>query len=1285
MELKFATVPEFKAETKYEIPGSGGLVIRRYMLDSSQTLLFKRLFLPPLVEGASIKPSPPIIIGGAEISLGGFSGAFFATPSIYIVSGKDQSSITTYYDAARWVAATIMLNKLTLLEMWTLFNNLFTHRIEPGTFYDLVAAMLSAIWGDDLMSHVPTEDEVKLFVLNAFLNEDRALRDFRTASAETLRMIGSILETQLSQLQAMQRKQEELEPKAGQTEFYPSNITVLEATYQLTVDPTSRLLSQPLQFFDNLILSPATPFVAYLNPEGKMYAKIYKGFYTKPIEEKKLGLQRHLVVQVISTLPVNVMIDLRLGSISFKTNEASLRDVISKLRTLGIASVEGKIIRVDYLANITLTKRDDRDFPLLHRRSFIFKMLMEPEFYNIIQMNDQKKPNFFRRVILMQYQPFADILSKIMRTTALSESTEEGAVNIKVNIDKASSGRVVFKVSPLRTEEDLRSLAFILGRLVYVYKRSLIRNDQAPEDELYRAIFGEEKVKRSSDALSQLRNAAPDIFNEDYKDTLGTLNRDTPARIPRLITSPAEMLPGGQYIKLIIMGREFILGPSSTKYTHFGLRANKIKGGTPPFFPIYYRKPQMGGSSETVFNTVMGVPLLQAGRIRKETSTETNRICHSCIGTLPTAIEDLLTKPLIPDPNAPANSGRTPQGLPTSGRVSLLPEGSIITRRGVERGNSPMLNAVYVAVYAATQKMSASARSRSAITSVNESKYYNPLERFDEIRGRIQDMRVRSLSVNGFVAKQELYDLTPREIEANVRNLNFPLTSDYIRVYEEMLNVNIFVFEFDKSEKRVKAKIPRHINSYVKYFNPERSSVLLYELEEDINLIVYEPPGTGGVVFTTFSPEVGNALFRVIYEQLNSRLLITPTLGNVRGGGGGEFTAIRPERIDYSFLWGRGGLGNLSMQMIDSSGKCFGVVILTRANTLISIYHLPQPPHKVQEATTNYAHNNAQLANNLIPTSLNARGAWYPAFGIERAFFVVLTPEAILNATKRFPVTLMAPLPAMISERSQIGLARRTKIVRVRSEILVKIITWLFSRSGKNARYFIDTTIVEDKRVVDDSQRYDFSGLPDSLPSTFVSTDADIKWLSQHTSQLISGNRVQLPANIISKLEVFLSRIKPDNSVAKLGDQFVDSEDFITRSNTTVIVGTQDYKRWLSSSGEGVAATVTKLGHYDIPLKRRFDLAMMPSQCAIDTGPLTGGPEFSRVSYMFPLKSTLEASVDAAREWFGIPQMPWLLVESSHTGSVEILQNETGGKVPYAVIFSHSDQKLYSLVIRVSG
>ena len=270
----------------------------------------------------------------------------------------------------------------------------------------------------------------------------------------------------------------------------------------------------------------------------------------------------------------------------------------------------------------------------------------------------------------------------------------------------------------------------------------------------------------------------------------------------------------------------------------------------------------------------------------------------------------------------------------------------------------------------------------------------------------------------------------------------------------------------------------------------------------------------------------------------------------------------------------------------------------------------------------------------------------------------------------------------MLPDIPLIGLGRRTRMLQRGSEILVRVVSWIYVRSGMDPEQFVNDVVIEDKRNVDDSQRYDFSNMPPALLGTGGGGDVgtDLKWLSQYVKNLVVtgfGDRlyVQLPNNIIQKLPIFLSRIRRDTSVIKFGDHYVSSEDFIVRSNTTVIVGSANYKQWFDNTGPQRGRE--KKGVYDIPLVKRLELVGMPAQCVIVRD--------NKVSYMFPLSDTLESSLEIAKEFYNLTELKWLLIESRQDGSVEVVKNETGGTTPYAVIFPHSDKRLYSLIIRISG
>lgn len=128
---------------------------------------------------------------------------------------------------------------------------------------------------------------------------------------------------------------------------------------------------------------------------------------------------------------------------------------------------------------------------------------------------------------------------------------------------------------------------------------------------------------------------------------------------------------------------------------------------------------------------------------------------------------------------------------------------------------------------------------------------------------------------NSGLCKQECYNMTIKDIENNIQNLNHYLSpSLYIRAIEEYYNVNIFVFQRNSNTPTGNLIIPNHDNHHGYIFSQLKSrlSILIYEHTGGIwdkqyacELIIHYNPTTLKTM-TVFSPD--DKIIINLYKQL---------------------------------------------------------------------------------------------------------------------------------------------------------------------------------------------------------------------------------------------------------------------------------------------------------------------------------------------------------------------------------------------------------------------------------
>lgn len=1233
-------------------------------LDDKSTLLFKRLFLLP---DQSILDQLGFKAGNVLAVLGKYLGR----------RGQE------YYDIFRWLSVILLppeeraevknvdeqyASDRNLFDLWQEMNNTFKHTLTPFDFISLYvrlsydpeapeAEILTPTGYDDFFRSVAPEQQYPTFTTI----EDIWNRNVDSADEMT--------QQQLFQLKTILKAQADLEPSEDKRNYYPSTFRVVDATYSIQVPP----IQSPLALFNAIKLSNDIPFLAYVTG-GKIFAKIHKPS-SIPLPNSKTLLKKGenvLVLQVqVNGKMIEVSLDLETNILSFESRDVNVDYVLQVLSSFGFTL--GTPTKSKFNAIITLEHNNALDVgfrdPIINRRSFLYTMLTSKQFSGLIRLSEQKKSNFFRSEIIMKYQPFSDIVSGLS-----SDKPQE--ITLRLKLTQSAAGKVVFQASDVRSDNDARSLQIVLGRLIYIYQ---VENRLSQEG-MFQSLFGQEREIKEEFTSKQLRDAAPEIFNSTF------FGLTPKSGYPRIL-APEEIEPGKQYTRIMLAGYDLLMTNSNPKYPYFGIKETKVSQGL-PYVPWYFKKPQMGGSIVSTFNKVLGTGVsARMGKKAKRTSFESHPIRHGGEGPL--------AKELVQFLNATVVDGDYLLGGRDNLRT-LFQRDDVenisyqIKRRGVlstvpGHGSSPMLNATYVATLHDPYfepKASRSSRKWKGI-----SKTYEVLNRWEgDMTSDIVRYRREMLGINDpSVARQELYDYTPEEIIKQIKTTSMPLTSDFIRIYEEMFDINIFVFSIEPVANRAKVKLPRHTHSYINFYNrrstyvkgEERQCILLYENRNDVDIITLEGAGR---VFTKFGSNVGYRIHKVFYQQLFERMLVMADTQlalskNLEGKTTNQIVipswpvGMQAYYMNYNVLWeGESALGVIYQQMIDSKGKRYGVVIADKSSRLITIYHPPQQPLNVRLANGDNPYHSYGLGVGLVPTGVNSKGAWYPLFGLQKGFFVSLTPEAVAQFRNSHPERpYIMEVPSYFpSITRKVGLAKRTQMVQSTSHTLKQIFTWLLDISKDLISYF--TT---DSRMLDDSQRYDFSKLP-VHPPDIKEIKTAIEWLNDNTEGLItSDKKIQVPAALLAKLPVFFSSLKRE-SVIQFNEPFKSPDDFIQRTNTTILVGTDNYSNWLK--------TMEESDTYDIPLLSKLPLVGIPNKCVVRFANNT-------VYYLTGLAPSLSEAIEAIKAWnFKGPneKQDWILVQSNET-YIDIKQKSVSDQPRYFILLSHRDRNLISLMIPLSN
>lgn len=193
----------------------------------------------------------------------------------------------------------------------------------------------------------------------------------------------------------------------------------------------------------------------------------------------------------------------------------------------------------------------------------------------------------------------------------------------------------------------------------------------------------------------------------------------------------------------------------------------------------------------------------------------------------------------------------------------------------------------------------------------NYNKITNDNERVEFIRNERASIAERIL--NSGICKQECFDISLEDISNNINNTKNYLSPElYIRALEEFYNINIIVFNRDKSNPYGNFLLPRHDTTHGYIFPPfkNRSTIIVYEhtggiwyKQKSCELVVRFNPDTSKTV-SVFTQD--DDVIKQLYKQWIQIYSVYETNKQVR--------PISPPNIQY-----------ITFQYIDIYGKTRGL------------------------------------------------------------------------------------------------------------------------------------------------------------------------------------------------------------------------------------------------------------------------------------------------------------------------------------------------------------------------
>lgn len=279
-------------------------------------------------------------------------------------------------------------------------------------------------------------------------------------------------------------------------------------------------------------------------------------------------------------------------------------------------------------------------------------------------------------------------------------------------------------------------------------------------------------------------------------------------------------------------------------------------------------------------------------------------------------------------------------------------------------------------------------------------------------------------NVNPLLFKQELYDLTPEGIVAELKNGDLEFASDkFYRGLEEVFNVNIFVFNPGStpdrpagSEDKLVIEIPRSNMSHIRPYRPDRPTVLIFKhWGTEINKIPYphceliisagkskeskeeedEPHHKGsdsdGPTFI-FGESMNRVVYQTLFRSMQAYVWSCPETEAKRIHSTDIITRINPfSRIDWQDLFS---MYRIVGQRVDIYGKLRALGLEIKEGLIMTMFIPPSQPLNIpplKEVTP--VPEAMVLAIFGAPSGIAPQGLWYSVLDYTYGMYIPTIPE----------------------------------------------------------------------------------------------------------------------------------------------------------------------------------------------------------------------------------------------------------------------------------------------------
>jgi len=881
---------------------------------------------------------------------------------------------------------------------------------------------------------------------------------------------------------------------------------------------------------------------------GKQYNKFTRECYV-PVEYDLLNNKLTFSIPLKEEDTASLILTRIKSSLSLEINESNIHD----------ESIGAEFIIYNMKIDYTL---------------FSSVVLNTEVFKTFLYVDERSKPEALKKVHRIKYKTFIKNILKddLLKSSAWITTHNQETSTIEVlplqtkNVDdniRLEAGSNYLKIDILKAmnKNIISEIYSILPRLISIYNKNISEYKNQISNYLNSNIFLEKEDKKkgiqenktSGKNIFNLRQLAKGLIEGGYAESCQC------PRQPLIIKQ--DEIPEWSMKTFIYKGavqsRTVMPFPPNDPKWWFvcikkdhpfpGIRVNLgSNAATYPFVPCCFKKPQITAFSGSLYDEIYNRNPRKKTNKKQVVLSSEKLLGSKRLGELPGIVNQVLSR-------------------------YVETEGIIFYRNGVPTSASSLLHCIFEALQ--YQKYLNNVDKDANITPKTD------LEKEDfVINFRRNLLKVQLPNID--VSKQELYDFNNNEIQELLVNTNVFLDPAlYVRIIEELFNINIYVFTTPKNNEGSFAMVemPRHKLFHTRRFNPARQTILIFKYWEDSHipqceLIVSYDKQEHNIIERIFQNEMSNIIHDIIIKTTNTLTWsIDPNNINVTTRKNLYNSINSYEILNKS--------GKIIGQFIDGYGKCRGFQFSPSDIYIgnLTVMIPPAQPENVPTLTELTVLSNVDsvfkvFGNNPTFVSMNEdkliNGLWYKILDLDEGFYIPITP--IVNDVRLSDVPIGSKNPFFTNGKN---LIKRLNELNKINKIILQIIQWLFLHSEMNLRDFIEIhmTVPKERQIVDSETYYNIRRVPRKFP-ILNNFDEALDYIGTVIPTLVIGRKIVLYSKryaegIIYFLKEYLKSV--DTSDIKIPinirGKFTNEHDFNQYTNTVIFVKESDMRTWLYS------------------------------------------------------------------------------------------------------------------------